>query len=50
MGLFKNRGGHWLWASVRRVWAYLGPDYLGRLLEGFDRLLTLGQIAVSRSI
>jgi hypothetical protein len=49
-GLSRCRQGHWLRALVRRVLVYLGHQWQGRLLEGFDRLCEMGQVAVSRSI
>lgn len=49
-GLSRSRQGHWLRALVRRVLAYLGHLWQGRWLEGFDRLLEMGLVPVSRSI
>jgi hypothetical protein len=49
-GLSRGRQGHWFTALKRRVFAYLGGAWTQRLMEGFERLLTMGQIPVSRSI
>ncbi len=49
-GLSRGRQSHWFRALKRRVLAYLGQSWTGRLMEGFDRLLEMRQIPVSRSI
>jgi hypothetical protein len=49
-GLSRSRQGHWLRALVRRVLAYLGLQWQGRWLAGFDRLWEMGLVPVSRSI
>jgi len=37
-------------ALKRRVFAYFGESWMERLMEGFERLLGMRQIPVSRSI
>jgi DNA-directed RNA polymerase subunit RPC12/RpoP len=49
-GMSHRRQGHWLRALKRRVLACLGQGWVERLMEGFERLLGMGQIPVSRSI
>lgn len=49
-GLSRSRQGHWLKALKRRTTAYLENTWDLSLIDAFDRLLTLGQIPVSRSI
>ena len=49
-GLSHRRQGHWLKALKQRVKAYLGEAWMERLMEGFEWLLSRGQIPVSRSI
>ena len=49
-GLSRSRQGHWLRSLRRKVLAYLGQGWKGRLLEGFDYILTRGINPISRSI
>jgi hypothetical protein len=49
-GFSRSRGGHWLRALIRRVLAFLGHQWKGRWLEGFDRLCEMGRVPVCRSI
>ena len=49
-GLSRSRQGHWLRALKRKVLAYLGQGWKGRLLEAFEHLLVQGINPVSRSI
>jgi hypothetical protein len=46
----RSRQGHWLRALSRKVLAFLGLGFMDRLLDGFDRLIEMGQIPVSRSV
>jgi hypothetical protein len=46
----RNRQGHWLRALLRNVTAFLGLTFKDRLLDGFDRLIQMGRIPVSRSV
>jgi hypothetical protein len=49
-GLSRARQGHWLKALIRNAVAYFGNAGKSRLLEAFDRLISLGIIPVSRAI
>jgi len=49
-GVSRSRQGHWLRALRRKILAYLGQRWKGRLLEGFDHLLARGINPVSRPI
>ena len=49
-GLSRSRQGHWLRSLRRKILAYLGQGWKGRVLEGFDHLLSRGINPVSRSI
>jgi hypothetical protein len=49
-GLSRPRQGHWLRSLRRKILAYLGQGWKGRVLEGFDHLLSRGINPVSRSI
>lgn len=49
-GLSSSRCRHWLRALKRQVAAYLGIAWLSQLPEAFDRLVSLGKVAVSRSV
>jgi hypothetical protein len=49
-GLSRGRQGHWFRALKRRVLAYLGQSWTGRLMEGFDLLVVMRHVPVSRSI
>lgn len=48
--LSRSRQGHWLRALIRRVLAFLGYQWKGRWLQGFDRLCEMGRVPVCRSI
>jgi hypothetical protein len=48
--LSRSRQGHWLRGLIRRVLAYLGNQWKGRWLEGFDYLWAMGKNPVCRSI
>jgi len=49
-GISRTRQGHWLWALNKRIRAYLTDTWHHGIVAGFDYLLQLGQIPVSRSI
>ena len=49
-GCSRTRQEHWLRALKRKILAYLGQTWKGRLLEGFDHLLARGINPVSRFI
>ena len=49
-GLSRSRQGHWLRALLRRVLVYLGHQWRGQWLAGFDRLCEMGLVPVARSI
>jgi len=46
----RTRQGHWLRALRKRIAAYLTQTFVEGVVAGFDTLLQLGQIPVSRSI
>jgi hypothetical protein len=46
----RSRQGHWFRALKRRIKAYLTQTFVEGVVAGFDALLQLGQIPVSRSI
>lgn len=46
----RTRQGHWFKALQKRITAYLTGTWLGGVVLGFDYLLQLGQIPVSRGI
>jgi DNA-directed RNA polymerase subunit RPC12/RpoP len=50
VGLSRARQGHWLRALTRNAVAYFGNVWKSRLLQAFDRLISLGIIPVSRAI
>lgn len=45
-----SRQGNWFRALYRNILAVLGEPFRERLLDGFDRLMDMGLIPVSRSI
>ena len=45
-----TRQGHWLRALYRKTLAYCGQGWRDHLLEGFDYLIRMDQIPVSRRI
>lgn len=45
-----NRQRHWLNGLARNVAAHLGNHWRGRLLDGFDRLMTCGYVPVAGSV
>jgi hypothetical protein len=49
-GISRSRQCHWFRALNKRVEAYLTGSWIGGVVAGFDRLLQLGQIPVSRFI
>ena len=49
-GISRSRQGHWLRALKKRIEAYLTQTWVEGVVAGFDTLLQLGQIPVSRSI
>ena len=49
-GISRSRQGHWLRGLKKRIKAYLTQTWSAGVLAGFDTLLQLGQIPVSRSI
>ena len=49
-GISRSRQCHWFRALNKRLNAYLTGVWVGGVLAGFDRLLQLGQIPVSRFI
>jgi len=49
-GISRSRQGHWLRALEKRIKAYLTETWVKGVVAGFDYLLQLGQIPVSRSI
>jgi len=49
-GLSSSRCRHWLRALKRQVVAHLGIEWLRRLPEAFDQLVSLGKVPVSRRI
>jgi hypothetical protein len=46
----RQRQGHWLRSLTRKVCAWFPREWGGRLLEGFDRLVSIGVNPVCRSI
>ncbi len=49
-GISRNRQGHWFRALKKRIKTYLTETWVKGVVAGFDTLLQLGQIPVSRSI
>ena len=49
-GISRSRQCHWFRALNKRLNAYLTGRWVGGVVAGFDRLLQLGQIPVSRCI
>jgi len=49
-GLSKSRQRHWLLALRRKTAAWFDNTFQENLIAAFDRLISLGQIPVSRSI
>ena len=49
-GSTRARQSHWLRALYRKTTAYFGQGFKARLLEGFDYLVRINEIAVSRRI
>jgi len=49
-GISRSRQGHWLRALRKRIEAYLTQTWAKGIVAGFDALLQLGQIPVSRAI
>ena len=49
LGLSRSRQGHWLRALKEKALAFLGLDWLDRLVEAFERLIDMGEIPASRS-
>jgi hypothetical protein len=49
-GISRSRQGHWFRALKKRIKAYLTQTWVEGVVAGFDYLLQLGQIPVSRSI
>jgi hypothetical protein len=49
-GISHTRQGHWLRSLYRKTVAYFGQGWKGRLLEGFDSLMGMDEIPVSRRI
>ena len=49
-GISHTRQGHWLRSLYRKILAYLGQGWKGRLLEGFDYLIGMDEIPVCRRI
>jgi len=49
-GISRSRQCHWLRALGKRIKAYLTDTWVAGVVAGFDYLLQLGQIPVSRSI
>ena len=45
-----TRQGHWLRSLYRKTLAHFGRGWKDRLLEGFDHLIQMGEIPVSRRI
>jgi len=49
-GVSRTRQGHWFRALRKRIKAYLTETWVGGVVAGFEYLLQLGQIPVSRFI
>jgi hypothetical protein len=49
-GMSRSRQGHWFRALCKRIKAYLTDTWHQGVVVGFDYLLQLGQIPVSRTI
>ncbi len=49
-GISRSRQGHWFRALKKRIKAYLTETWIEGVVAGFDYLLQLGQVPVSRSI
>ena len=49
-GISRTRQGHWFRALRKRIKAYLTETWVGGVVAGFEYLLQLGQIPVSRFI
>ncbi len=49
-GISHTRQGHWLRSLYRKTLAYFGQGWKSRLLEGFDYLIRMDEIPVSRRI
>jgi len=49
-GISRSRQGHWFRALKKRITAYLTRTWVEGVVAGFDTLLQLGQIPVSRSM
>jgi len=49
-GISRTRQGHWFRALKKRIKAYLTETFVEGIVAGFDTLLQLGQIPVSRFI
>jgi len=49
-GISRTRQGHWFRSLKKRIKAYLTDTFVDGVVAGFDCLLQLGQIPVSRSI
>lgn len=48
-GITRQRGGHWLrWLKIN-ITIFLGNEFVGKLLAGFQQLITLGQCPVFRT-
>ncbi len=50
VGCSCSRCRHWLRGLKRQALAHLGVEWLGQLVWGFDRLIEMGKIPVSRAI
>lgn len=46
----RSRQGHWLRSVYRKTMAYFGQGWKDRLVEGFDHLVRMNEIPVSRRI
>lgn len=46
----RSRRGHWLRALFKNVCGRLGLDWKDRLVEGFDRLMEMARIPVTRGV
>ena len=49
-GSSRTRQGHWFKSLYKKAFAYCGQGVMDRLMEGFDYLIRMGEIPVSRRI
>jgi hypothetical protein len=46
----RSRRGHWLRALIKNVCGRFGMEWRNRLMEGFDELMEMGRIPVTRGV